>query len=45
MQNSQQTSSNRRNIVPSKEIWVKESNAGVKIFTENSQTAVSAHAQ
>jgi len=34
--NEQNTSSNRRNIVSCKEIWVKESNAGVKILTGSS---------
>jgi len=34
--NQQKTSSNRRNIIPDKEIGVEESNSGVKIFTRNS---------
>jgi len=46
MQKKQQKmSSNGRNIVPRKEIWVKESNAGVKVFTGNSQIAVSVRVQ
>jgi len=34
--NQQKTSSNRQNIVPCKEIWVKELNIGVKRLTESS---------
>jgi len=34
--NQQKTSSNRRNIVPHKEIGIKESNASVIIFTGSS---------
>jgi len=34
--NQQKTSSNRQNIVPCKEIGIKESNAGVKILTGSS---------
>jgi len=34
--NKQETPSNRRIIVPCKEIVAKESNSGVKIFTGNS---------
>jgi len=34
--NQQKTSSNRRNIVPRKEIVVKESNGDVKILTGSS---------
>jgi len=43
--NQQKTSSNRRNIVPHKEISVKESNAGVIILTGSSYIAISTHAQ
>jgi len=43
--NQQKTSLNRRNIVPSKEIRVKESNDDLRILTGSSQIAVSAHAQ
>jgi len=41
----QKTSSNRQNIVPCKEIGVKESNGDVRILTGSSQVAVSANAQ
>jgi len=34
--NQQKTSSNRRNIVPCKEIWIKESNGDVIILTGSS---------
>jgi len=34
--NQQKTSSNRGNIMPYKEIWVKESNGDVRILTESS---------
>jgi len=34
--NQQKTSSNRRNIVLYKEIWVKESNVDVRILTGSS---------
>jgi len=34
--NQQKTSSNRGNIVPCKEIWVKESNDDVRILTGSS---------
>jgi len=40
MQKSTKTSSNRRNIVPCKEIGVKESNGDVRILTGSSQIAV-----
>jgi len=43
--NQQKTSSNRGNIVPYKEIRVKESNGDVRILTRSSQIAVSAHSQ
>jgi len=38
-------SSNHGNIVPHKEISVKESNGDVRILTGSSYVAVSAHAQ
>jgi len=43
--NQQKMSSSRRNVVPSKEIGVKESNGDVRILTGSSYIAVSAHAQ
>jgi len=43
--NQQKTSSNRRNIVPYKDIWVKESTGDVRILTGSSLVAVSAYAQ
>jgi len=43
--NQQKMSSNRRNNVWCKEIGIKESHSGVKIFTGNSYIAVSTHAQ
>jgi len=43
--NQQKMSLNRRNIVPNKEIGVKESNGDVGILTGSSEVAVSAHAQ
>jgi len=43
--NLRKTSSNRGNIVPFKEIGVKESNGDVRILTGSSQIAVSVHAQ
>jgi len=43
--NQQKTSSNRRNIVPCKEIGVRESNGDVGILTGSSQMAVSVRAQ
>jgi len=45
MQNQQKTSSNGANIVPYKEIGIKESNGDVRILTGSSEIAVSAHAQ
>jgi len=43
--NQQKTSSCRRNIVPYKEIGIKESNDDVRTLTGSSKMAVPVHAQ
>jgi len=45
MQKSTEKSSYRRNIVPYKEIGIKESNDDVRSLTGSSYMAVPAHAQ